>query len=65
MKLYGAPVSPYVRKVLVYAATKGLDLELVPVGLSDPIQNFWNAAHFAKYRAFVTEISPYLIPARS
>jgi glutathione S-transferase len=32
MILYGSSLSPYVRKVLAYAAEKGLDLELRPTG---------------------------------
>ncbi len=36
MKLYGMSLSPYVRKVLIYAAEKRLSLELTPVGLGRP-----------------------------
>lgn len=36
MKLYGMSLSPYVRKVLIYAAEKGLELEVQPVGLGQP-----------------------------
>lgn len=52
MILYGAPVSPYVRKVLVFAAHKGLPLELVPVGLGDPNPDFLACSPFRKMPAF-------------
>jgi glutathione S-transferase len=52
MILYGAPVSPYVRKVLAFAATKGISLELVPVGLGDPNPDFLAASPFRKMPAF-------------
>jgi glutathione S-transferase len=51
MILYGAPVSPFVRKVLVFAAHKGLDLELVPVGLGDPNPDFLACSPFRKMPA--------------
>jgi glutathione S-transferase len=52
MILYGAPVSPFVRKVLAYAAEKGLPLELVPVGLGDQNPDFLAASPFRKMPAF-------------
>ncbi|HEV7233312.1 MAG TPA: glutathione S-transferase family protein [Sphingorhabdus sp.] len=52
MKLFGAPVSPFVRKVLAYAAEKGIDLEMVPVGLGDPNPEFIAASPFKKMPAF-------------
>ena len=52
MILYGAPVSPFVRKVLAYAAEKGLALELVPLGLGDPNPDFIAASPFRKMPAF-------------
>lgn len=52
MILYGAPVSPYVRKVLAFAAHKGLALELVPVGLGDPNPDFLACSPFRKMPAF-------------
>ncbi len=51
MILYGAPVSPFVRKVLVYAAERGLDIQLVPVGLGDPNPDFVAASPFKKMPA--------------
>ncbi len=52
MILYGAPVSPYVRKVLAYAAEKGLTLELIPVGIGDPNPDFIACSPFKKMPAF-------------
>ena len=52
MKLFGAPVSPFVRKVLAYAAEKGIDLPLTPVGLADPNPEFIAASPFKKMPAF-------------
>ncbi len=51
MILYGAPVSPFVRKVLAFAAEKGITLELVPVGLGDPNPDFLSASPFRKMPA--------------
>ena len=52
MIVYGAPVSPYVRKVMAYGAEKGLALELVAVGIGDPNPEFRRASPFAKMPAF-------------
>jgi glutathione S-transferase len=52
MILYGAPVSPYVRKVAVVAAEKGLELEKVMVGLGDPAPDFLACSPFRKMPAF-------------
>ena len=52
MKLFGAPVSPFVRKVLAYAAEKGLTLELIPVGIGDPNPEFIECSPFKKMPAF-------------
>ncbi len=51
MILYGSPISPYVRKVLAYAAEKGLALELVPVGIGDPNPDFNAISPFKKMPA--------------
>ncbi len=51
MILYGAPVSPFVRKVLAFAAEKAIALELVPVGLGDPNPDFLSASPFRKMPA--------------
>lgn len=53
MILYGAPVSPYVRKVLVYAAERGLEIQLVPVGIGDTNPDFVAASPFKKMPALV------------
>ena len=53
MIVYGAPVSPYVRKVMAYGAEKGLALELVAVGIGDPNPEFRRASPFAKMPAFI------------
>lgn len=52
MILYGAPVSPFVRKVLAFAAEKGVALELVPVGLGDQNPDFLSASPFRKMPGF-------------
>jgi glutathione S-transferase len=51
MILYGAPVSPFVRKVLVAAAIKGVAVELVPVGMGDQNPDFLAASPFRKMPA--------------
>ena len=51
MILYGAPVSPFVRKVLAYGAEKGLELQLVPVGLGDQNPDFIACSPFKKMPA--------------
>jgi glutathione S-transferase len=52
MILYGAPVSPFVRKVLAFAAEKSLPLELVPIGLGDQNPDFLSASPFRKMPGF-------------
>ncbi|HEV2568682.1 glutathione S-transferase family protein [Sphingomonas sp.] len=52
MKLYGISLSPYVRKVLMVAAEKGLELEVVPVGLGQPNPDFLACSPFAKMPGF-------------
>lgn len=52
MKLYGASMSPYVRKVLAYAAEKGLELELEMAGLGRGGPEFEEASPFRKMPAF-------------
>lgn len=52
MILYGAPVSPFVRKVLAFAAEKGLPLELVPIGLGDQNPDFIACSPFRKMPGF-------------
>ena len=52
MKLFGSPMSPFVRKVLVVIAEKGLEVEMVPVGMGDPNPEFIAASPFRKMPAF-------------
>ncbi len=52
MILYGAAVSPFVRKVLAYAAEKGLTLKLVQVGIGDPNPDFVATSPFRKMPGF-------------
>ena len=52
MILYGAPVSPFVRKVLAFAAEKGVAIELVPVGLGDQNPDFLACSPFRKMPGF-------------
>ena len=52
MILYGAPVSPFVRKVLAFAAEKGVTLELVPIGLGDENPEFLACSPFRKMPGF-------------
>jgi glutathione S-transferase len=52
MKLYGISLSPYVRKVMMFAAEKGLELEVVPVGLGQPTPEFLACSPFAKMPGF-------------
>ncbi|RJF90773.1 glutathione S-transferase family protein [Sphingomonas cavernae] len=52
MKLYGSSMSPYVRKVLAYAAEKGLALELEMAGLGRGGPEFEAASPFRKMPAF-------------
>jgi glutathione S-transferase len=51
MILYGSSLSPYVRKVLAYAAEKGIELQVQPVGPGDPNPDFRSASPFGKMPA--------------
>lgn len=51
MILYGAPVSPFVRKVTAYCGERGLPFEQVFVGLGDPNPDFLAASPFRKMPA--------------
>ena len=51
MILYGSTISPFVRKVVAFAAEKGIELELVPVGIGDPNPAFRAASPFGKMPA--------------
>lgn len=52
MKIYGFPLSPFVRKVLVAVKEKGLEAELVPSNPSHPDEEFAAASPFHKIPAF-------------
>lgn len=51
MILYGSSISPFVRKVLAFAAEKGVELELQRVGIGDPNPDFQAASPFRKMPA--------------
>lgn len=51
MILYGASLSPYVRKVLAFAAEKGIELDSVPVGGGRPNPEFEAISPFGKMPA--------------
>jgi len=54
MILYGSSLSPYARKVLAFAAEKGIELELRPTGAApgQPSDEFLEASPFRKMPAF-------------
>jgi len=53
MQLFGSTMSPFVRKVVAYANEKGIELELVPLGLADPNPDFRRASPFGKMPALL------------
>lgn len=52
MILYGSSFSPYVRKVLAFAAEKSIDIKLKPLGLGSTDPDFLAASPFRKIPAF-------------
>ncbi|WP_313809543.1 glutathione S-transferase family protein [Sphingobium sp.] len=52
MILYGARPSPFVRKVIVFAAEKGIDLEVKPAGFGQGGEAFARASPFGKMPGF-------------
>ena len=52
MKIYGFPLSPFVRKVLVAVTEKGLEAEIVPSNPSQPDEEFAAISPFHKIPAF-------------
>jgi len=52
MIVYGSSMSPYVRKVLAFAAEKGIEVESKPVGLGDRTPEFLAASPFGKIPGF-------------
>ncbi|HEY0028000.1 MAG TPA: glutathione S-transferase family protein [Allosphingosinicella sp.] len=55
MILYGSSISPFVRKVLAFAAEKGVELEHKPLGLGSEDPDFRAASPFRKMPALVDE----------
>jgi glutathione S-transferase len=53
MILFGSSFSPYVRKVLVVAAEKGVELEVRSVGIGDQDEQFREASPLGKMPALV------------
>jgi len=51
MKIYGFPLSPFVRKVVVAAREKALAYELVPANPSQPTEDFLKVSPFCKIPA--------------
>jgi glutathione S-transferase len=51
MKIYGFPLSPFVRKVVVAAREKGIDYELIPANPSQPSEEFLKVSPFSKIPA--------------
>lgn len=51
MILYGSSLSPYVRKVLAFAAEKGIELSLEGTGPFNPTEEFLEASPFRKMPA--------------
>jgi glutathione S-transferase len=51
MILYGSSLSPYVRKVLAYAAEKGIELDLQPTGFPNFTPEYLSASPFRKMPA--------------
>ena len=52
MKIYGFPLSPFVRKVLVAVKEKGLDAEVVPSNPGQPDEEFLSVSPLGKIPAF-------------
>jgi glutathione S-transferase len=52
MIVYGSSFSPYVRKVLAFAAEKGIEVEVKPLGLNSDDPDFLVASPFRKIPGF-------------
>ena len=52
MIVYGSSLSPFVRKVLAYAAEKGIELEVRPIGIGNADPEFREASPFGKMPGF-------------
>jgi glutathione S-transferase len=53
MILYGSSMSPFVRKVIAFAAEKGIELEVRPIGIGEQDPQFRKASPLGKMPAFV------------
>ena len=53
MILYGSSMSPFVRKVIAYAAEKGIELDVRPIGIGNADPQFRQASPFGKMPALV------------
>ncbi|MCB2067753.1 MAG: glutathione S-transferase family protein [Erythrobacter sp.] len=51
MQIYGFPISPFVRKVMVACAEKGLAAEVIPVNPGQPPEDFLAASPYRKIPA--------------
>ena len=51
MKIYGFPLSPFVRKVIVVAHEKGIEAEVVPANPMQPTEEFLAASPYGKIPA--------------
>lgn len=51
MIVYGTPVSPFARKILTYLAERGMEYELVGVGVADPNPDYAAVSPFRKMPA--------------
>jgi glutathione S-transferase len=52
MIVYGSSMSPFVRKVIAFAAEKGIELEVKPMGLGSDDPEFLEASPFKKMPGF-------------
>lgn len=52
IKVYGSTLSPFVRKIAVVLAEKGLDYEMVPAGLQSHSPDFLSVSPFGKMPGF-------------
>ena len=52
MIVYGSSLSPYVRKVLAFAAEKGIEVESKPIALGEQDPAFREASPFGKMPGF-------------
>lgn len=51
MIIYGSPLSPYVRKIVIYCAERGIELDMQPGGLGAGGPEFLEASPFKKIPA--------------